>query len=166
MPMRQLLAATFLALFTAGAADAQSVFLVRHAERADAGAAPAMMASDPDLSPTGTARAESLAAMLKDANVRTIVTTEYKRTKQTAAPLARTLGIEPAVIASQDTAGLAARLKAATGNVLVVGHSNTLPEIIKLLGIDEPVTIAEAAFDDLFIVSRVGAPALLRLHYK
>jgi phosphohistidine phosphatase SixA len=165
--MRQMLAATLLVLFYTSAADAQAIFLVRHAERADDGmAAASMTGADPDLSPAGQARAESLAAMLEDASIRTIFTTEYKRTQQTAAPLGKRLGVEPTIVASKDTAGLVEKLKAATGNVLVVGHSNTVPEIIELLGLREHVTIEATAFDNLFIVPRVGAPTLLRLRYR
>ena len=62
------------------------MFLVRHAERADAGMAAAKMAGrDPDLSDAGKARANALAAMLKDARITAIFTTEYKRTRQTGA---------------------------------------------------------------------------------
>ena len=165
--MRQMLAVTLLVLFHASAAGAQAIFLVRHAERADAGmAAASMTGADPDLSPAGKARAESLARMLEDADIKTIFTTEYKRTQQTAAPLGRLLGVQPTVVTSKDTAGLARKLKAAAANVLVVGHSNTVPEIIDLLGIPERVTIEDSVFGDLFIVPRVGAPTLLRLHFE
>jgi len=57
-------------------------------------------------------------------------------------------------------------VKAATGNVLVVGHSNTLPGVIKALGITEPVSIAEEDYDNLFVVIRGEKPSLLRLHYR
>lgn len=165
--MRQLLAVAFLLLFCASAASAQTVFLVRHAERADAGmAAASMSGADPDLSGAGMARAEALAATLKDAGIRAIFTTEYKRTQQTAMPLARQLGIPPTVVTSKDPEGLVRRLKSAAGNVLVVGHSNTVPEILKALGVHDRITIEETAFDNLFVVSRAGAPSLLHLHYR
>ena len=75
------------------AAAQHTVFLVRHAERADTtpGAA-RRWPTDPDLSDAGRARAESLAAALKDAKITAIYTTEFKRTQQTAAPLAKALG--------------------------------------------------------------------------
>jgi len=143
------------------------VILVRHAERADAGTAAAKMAgADPDLSEAGKARAASLAALLKDAKISAIFTTEYKRTRDTAQPLAAATGITAAAINSKDAAGLIDNVKASPGNVLVVGHSNTLPEIIKALGIGEPVSIAEDQFDNLFVVVRGAKPALLRLHYR
>jgi broad specificity phosphatase PhoE len=148
-------------------AAAQSVFLVRHAERADtADGAPATMAADPDLSPAGRARAESLARMLKDAGITAIFTTEYKRTRQTAAPLAKLLRIEPTVVASKDAAGLARQVSSAAGHVLVVGHSNTLPDLIKALGVQTPVTIPDTDYDNFFIVTREGKPSLIRLHFQ
>ena len=143
------------------------VFLVRHAERADAGMAAAKMAgADPELSDAGKARAASLAALLKDAKITAIFTTEYKRTRDTAQPLAAAAGIATAAVSSKDTASLIDKVKASAGNVLVVGHSNTLPDVIKALGIDEPVSIAEHQFDNLFVVVRGAKPALLRLHYR
>ena len=72
------------------------------------------------------------------------------------------LGVQVTVVPSKDTAGLIQQVKAATGNVLVVGHSNTVPDVIKALGVAEPVTIAESEFDNLFIVSR---GELVRLRY-
>ncbi len=148
------------------AAAAQStVFVVRHAERADAGTKPPPGA-DPDLSAIGRARAESLAAMLKDARIAHIFTTELKRTQQTAEPLAKLLGVEPVVIVQKDVRALIDRLQSAAGNVLVIGHSNTVPEIVKMLGIAEPISIAETEFDNLFIVIRGATPSLLRLRYR
>lgn len=143
------------------------VFLVRHAERADAGMAAAKMAgADPELSDAGKARAASLAALLKDAKITAIFTTEYKRTRDTAQPLAAATGIASTAVVSKDATSLIDKVKASAGNVLVVGHSNTLPEIIKALGIGEPVSIAEDQFDNLFVVVRGPKPALLRLHYR
>ena len=143
------------------------VFLVRHAERADAGMAAAKVpGADPELSDAGKARAASLAALLKDAKITAIFTTEYKRTRDTAQPLAAATGITAAAVDSKDAAGLIDKVKASPGNVLVVGHSNTLPEVIKALGIGEPVSLADDQFDNLFVVVRGARPALLRLHYR
>jgi broad specificity phosphatase PhoE len=145
----------------------QTIFLVRHAERADGGSGAPTAVSDPDLSEAGHRRAASLATMLKDARIAAIFTTEYKRTQQTAAPLAKALGVAPVVVAGKDAPGLVARIKAATGNVLVVAHSNTLPEIVKGLGATAP-TIADADYDNLFVLSATkdGSPTLLQLHYR
>ncbi len=160
--------AMFMLLATASLAAAQTVLVVRHAERADAARAQGatMMADDPELSAAGRARAEALASTLKDAGVTEIFVTEYKRTQQTAAPLAKLLGVAVQTVSSKDTAALVSRLKSAKGNVLVVGHSNTVPDIIKGLGIATPVTIGEADYDNLFVVTPGERPALVRLHYR
>jgi len=158
-----------LVLSTSIAAQAPgrpTIFLVRHAERADISGP---MSADPDLSDAGRRRAESLAAMLKDAGVKMIFVTEFKRTQQTAAPLAQQAGLTPATISADRTADLVAKIKSATGpgNILVVGHSNTVPEVIKSLGIDSPVTIGDSDFDNLFIVTQNGSTKrFVRLHYR
>jgi broad specificity phosphatase PhoE len=154
----------FLALLLLPAvALAQPVaFVVRHAERADAGMA---ATKDPDLSEIGRARAHSLAAMLKDARVTGIYVSEFKRTRQTAEPLAALNRIEPVVLGEKDLAQLAARLKDG-GNVLIVGHSNTVPAILKALGVTDPVTVGDAEFDNLFVVTRGAAASLVRLRYR
>jgi phosphohistidine phosphatase SixA len=143
-----------------------AVFLVRHAERADTaeGGGPTM--TDPDLSAAGLARAESLATTLRHAKVTAIYTTEYRRTKQTAEPLAKALGLEPTVVMSKDLPGLMEKLKEATGNVLVVGHSNSVPGVIEALGVTEAVAIGDADYDNLFVVIRSAQHQLLRLSYR
>lgn len=149
-------------LFAQGA-----IFVVRHAERADTGAgAAAKTATDPDLSEAGQARAASLASLLRDAGIRDIYVTEYKRTQQTAAPLAKALGVTPIVIAATDTAGLASRLKRAAGPALVVGHSNSVPDVIAALGVTTPVSVADTEFDHLFIVTPQSPPHLIQLRYR
>lgn len=161
--MRRFLAVLLFVLGPAALAGAQpTVFLVRHAERAATAPGSPMMADDPDLSGAGIARAEALAKLLKDAKIRAIFTTDLKRTRQTAAPLARDTAVAATALPAKDVAGLVQRIKTATGNVLVVGHSNTLPEIITALGIPDPVTIHDTEFDNLFIVSH---GTLIRLHY-
>jgi broad specificity phosphatase PhoE len=148
----------FLSLFV-GAANAQTtIFIVRHAEKADA-------TKDTDLSEAGRARAEALAKMLRDANISTIYTTEFKRTQETAAPLARALGVNPTNLAAKDTAALAEKLRTTHGNALVVGHGNTIPDLIKALEITEPINVAENDYDNLFVVVLAEKPQLLRLHY-
>jgi broad specificity phosphatase PhoE len=149
-------------------ASAQStIFFVRHAERADSGSGEApKMATDPDLSAAGRARAQSLATVLKDAKITSIFTTEYKRTQQTAAPLAKALGLTITPVSSKDMAHLVKQLKAVAGNALVVGHSNTVPDVIKALGAPPPAQIADDEFDNLYVLTQGPAPVVLRLHYK
>ena len=144
-----------------------SVFLVRHAERADrAAGASAMMAADPDLSAAGRGRAASLATALKDAGITAIFATQFKRTQQTAEPLAAAVGVKVVTIPSKDTRALIAAIRAAHGNVLVVGHSDTVPDVIKGLGVETPLEIADREYDNLFVVTLNEKPTFLRLHYR
>ena len=141
-------------------ATAQStIFIVRHAEKADA-------TKDPDLSEAGRVRAEALAKMLQDANITAIYATEFKRTQQTAAPLAKALGITVTTLPAENSAALIAKLRSSNGNALVVGHGNTIADLIKALGISEPINIAENDYDNLFVVVLVEKPQLIRLHYR
>ncbi len=134
------------------AAHAQKlVFVVRHAERADSAMTQMQGKADPPLSARGKARAVKLAAMLADAGISAIYVTEYLRTKQTAQPLADKLHVAPRQYADADA--LVKELHSAHANdiVLVVGHSNTVPGIIKALGGSE-VKLEESDYDNLFIV--------------
>lgn len=138
------------------------IFLVRHAERADAGMSEQ---ADPPLSAEGLARAQRLATVLADAGVTAIVTTELLRTQQTAQPLASKLGLTGEVVAANNPAGVVAKLKIshALDIVLVVGHADTLPAILKAYGRSD-VTIGDNDYDNLFII--VPATGLVtRLHY-
>jgi broad specificity phosphatase PhoE len=157
---------TAVALAVPAAAMAQRlVYVVRHAERADGGMPPAGVTKpDPPLSEAGKARADKLASMLAVSGVTAIYVTEYVRTQQTAAPLAAALKLKPTAIPSSGTADLVARLKADHRNdiVLIVGHSNSVPEIITALG-GPPVTIADDEYDKLFIVvPATGAMTVIR----
>ena len=153
---------------TAAAAD-QVIFVVRHAERADAAgqAAAGMMANDPPLSAAGHERAKRLAALLASADVRHLFTTEFVRTQQTAAPTAAATQVKPVTSAGRDLAPLIQQVSQASGNVLIVGHSNTVPEVLKRLGVNASVSIADTEYDNLFIVVRpaAGEPTLIRLRY-
>jgi broad specificity phosphatase PhoE len=165
--MRRLLIPVLMvsAMGIPAAAKGQMVIVVRHAERADGGAgAPTTMAgsSDPELSEAGKARAAKLAAMLGDAGVTAIYTTEYRRTKDTAAPLAAKIGVAAEVVMARDADALAAKIKAhKSGAILVVGHSNTVPAIIKAIG-GSAVTVADDEYDSLFFVAANGTTTRIR----
>jgi broad specificity phosphatase PhoE len=147
-------------LFACTAVAGPTIFFVRHAEKATTGG------DDMDLSEAGRSRAESLATLLKDAEISAVYTSELKRTQQTAAPLAKGLHLEPAVIPARDQPALVEKLKGSTGNVLVVGHGNTIPNLIKTLGIATPINIADNDYDNLFVVLLEEKPRLIRLHYR
>ena len=151
----------FLALLVSVAASAAepAIFVVRHAEKAQGSDD-----KDPDLSSAGRARAESIAKVLKDAGITAIYATELKRTQQTAEPLARVMQLDVTIVPAKETATLVSELKAINGAALVVGHSNTVPQILQALGASATVTIGDAEYDNLFILAGGAPPKLLRLH--
>jgi 2,3-bisphosphoglycerate-dependent phosphoglycerate mutase len=146
-------------LFTLSAVAASPIiFVVRHAEKAADG-------NDPDLSAAGQQRAEELARILKDAEIAAIFTTEFKRTQETAAPTAKELHISPTVIPANQIPTLVEKLRSLKGNGLVVGHGNTIPDLLKALGVETRVKIPENDYTDLFVITMANKPKLLRLHY-
>ncbi len=158
MTKRFFLCYLFLSVLVATAAAQSTIFIVRHAEKADS-------SENPDLSEAGRAGAEALAKMLKDKNITAVYATEFKRTQQTAAPLAKALGVTVTTLPAKDKGALIAKLRASTGNALVVGHGNTIPDLIKELGISEPVSIGDNDYDNLFEIVLEQKPKLSRLHY-
>jgi len=143
-----------------------TVILVRHAEKvSDEG--------DPPLSEAGAARANELARVLSDARVSAIYTTQYKRTQNTAAPLATALGVTPKVMRVGKTTTYAADVVReilqhhAGKTVLVVGHSNTTVDVLRELGVKELPSIPETQYDDLFVVTLANnaIPKLVALRY-
>jgi broad specificity phosphatase PhoE len=154
--------ATFLAAFAAALAAVPAraaqdgpvtvVYLVRHAEKA------AQPAADPPLTPEGEARATALATLLRQAGVQDVYTTQYARTRSTAAPFVAAAGLQAIVIGATGDAPahartVADRILANPGRtVLVVGHSNTIPAIVEALGAPAPEPIRDDEYDDLFVV--------------
>ena len=129
-----------------------TIILVRHAEKADT-------TSDPVLSAAGTARAGALADSLAHSGIAGIVVTQLQRTRLTAQPLASRLGLVPVVVQAgapgvDHAAAVAALIRDhfAGKTVLVVGHSNTVPAIIRALGVTDVVTIPDWEYDDMFTV--------------
>jgi broad specificity phosphatase PhoE len=144
----------------AAVADAAPViFIVRHAEKA------ATDGDDPDLSLAGHKRADALARILNDAQITAAFVTEFKRTQETAVPTARAAHVRPTVVRANDVPGLVAKLRGLSGNGLVVGHGNTIPDLVKALGITTPIAIPEDDYAEIFVVSLHDPPQLLRLHY-
>ena len=128
-----------------------TVILVRHAEKA------AEPAADPPLTAEGVARAQALVEAVRGMPVTAIVSTDFMRTRATAAPLAARLGLTPEIVdprlrdhARLVAEGILARHRGET--VVVVGHSNTVPDIVAALGATRPPPICDAEYDNLYVV--------------
>ena len=141
-----------------------TVILVRHAEKIiDPNN------NDVDISAAGQARAQELIRVLGDAGLNAIYATQYKRTQETARPLADKLGLPVVQVNSKNTADLLAQIRTQHRGqiVLVVGHNNTVPEIIKALGGPDYPPIPETEFDNMYIVTvyRTGKAKVVKLKY-
>jgi broad specificity phosphatase PhoE len=148
-------------LFSAGVAVEASpiLFVVRHAEKAATGG------NDPELSAAGQQRAKALARILKDSDITAIFTTEFKLTQETAAPTAKATQVTPIIVPANNIPGLVEKLRGLKGNALIVAHGNTIPDLVKALGIETPVNIPENDYSELIVIMLSDKPQLLRLHY-
>jgi broad specificity phosphatase PhoE len=123
---------------------------------------------DPDLLPEGRASAIALADLFETDPFEgrrpvAIYATDYKRTRQTAAPAAARLALNVTIYDPSDIAGLIARVRAEPGPVLIIGHSNTVPDIIAALGGTRPAPLGHDDFGDLWIVEPGGATTRQRI---
>lgn len=123
------------------------VFLVRHAEKVDS-------SRDPELSEFGKERAQILAQTLISSELEYVHSTNYIRTKNTAAPVAIQFGLDINMYDPRNLPELVEKLKKIGGKHLVVGHSNTTPQMVELLGGDPGIPIEEKSeYDRLYILS-------------
>ncbi len=136
------------------------VVLVRHAEKAP------VPGDDPPISEAGRARAAALAAALRHSGVTAVVVSSRRRTAETAAVLATERGVTPVVVpldggGEAHVAAVAEAVRRQRGVVLVVGHSNTVPAIIRALGGPRLPDLCDAAYATLFVLqpAPAGSPA-------
>jgi phosphohistidine phosphatase SixA len=150
-------------------ATTTTIVLVRHAEKQIG------TISDAPLSPQGELRATRLAQMFGDAEtfgrVKQIYVTDTRRTQQTAAGLAQRLSISPVIVeARTSNADLAKRVLRENrgGLALIVGHNNTVPQLVAELGdVDSVPQIGDEEFDTMYVVTvpTIGRASVLRLKY-
>lgn len=155
-----------LFFLSAEAADFQpvTVIVVRHAEKTT------KPADDPGLTEQGKERSLKLVKLLQSAGIGRIYSSQYARTRLTAEPLAKELGLQVMQIDADKSETLVSTIVSDStggGKVLVVGHSNTLPEIIAALGAGKIPEIEDAEYDNFYIVTvySPGKATLLRLKF-
>lgn len=145
--------------------DTTTTFIViRHAEKEATG-------TDPNLNSDGVIRADELTRILSNISINAIYSTPYNRTKQTVTPLATAKSIT--ITEYSATKPYAELVKEITtpnrGKVIVlVGHSNTVPEILKELSNNSfTVSITDSQYDNLFIVNMPDnlSPKITHLKY-
>jgi broad specificity phosphatase PhoE len=157
-----LAALAVLAWWWRASAPATTILIVRHADR---------LGTDDALTPAGLARAQELAHVAAKAGVAAIYSSDTRRTRDTAQPLASALGLTPNLYPPDDTSALVRTIFAdhRGQTVLVVGHSNTVARIIAAAGGPTLPDLADDEYDDLFALTVCacpsGRPTLLRLQY-
>jgi broad specificity phosphatase PhoE len=136
---------------TAPTSQETTLIMVRHAEKMDDGT------RDPSLNEMGKDRAERLAQLLQeDFNIDAVYSTPYKRTRETAQPMADYIEKEIQTYDPRDLKGFINFLMEAKKGttVLVVGHSNTTPNLVNVvLGEEKYEQLDESAYGDIFIVT-------------
>lgn len=125
------------------------LYLVRHAEKQADGS------RDPELTEAGAHRAENLAGWFEDKDIRDIWSSDYKRTRDTAQPTLARLGLELNIYDPRDLPALSETLLSNQNNALIVGHSNTTPELARLLCKCVVVIedMDESEYDRLIVIS-------------
>jgi broad specificity phosphatase PhoE len=143
------------------------VYLVRHGEKVLANPSD----PDPDISLLGRNRAQALATRLGASGITAIITTQFKRTQQTAKPLADQIGVTPEIvhagnIGDTDSAAIAV-MRHRGGKVLVVGHTNTIAPIIAALGGPKLPNICDNQYSNLFVlyIQPDAQTQLIKQHY-
>jgi phosphohistidine phosphatase SixA len=129
-------------------------YVVRHAEKAVNAGGAAMMAGDPPLSEAGQRRAAALLDVLKDAGIHYIFSTNTLRTKSTAEPLRVYFRLITEIYAAKPDSAFITRLKGIKKNTLIVGHSNTVDDIVNGLcnAVKVPGDLNDSEYDNLFVI--------------
>jgi len=139
-----------------------TIIVVRHADRAG---------TADSLSTAGVERARDLAQAAKMAKLQAIYVTDTRRSRDTAAPAAAMAHVTPEVYDAKGYEALIKRIRQdhAGGSVLIVGHSNTVPDIIRAAGGPEVDAIGENEYTGLYVVAVTGTPicgaTLVQLQY-
>jgi len=129
---------------TAEEPEAPSYYVMRHLQKGEG--------QDPPLSAEGAGNARRLIGYFHTDPPRVIYVSTTRRARETAAPLAARLRVELRTYDPADTPGLIGRVRAERGPVLIVGHSNTVPEIVERLGGKRPTALTETDYGDLWRV--------------
>lgn len=139
-----------------------TIFLVRHAEKANDGT------NDPPLSEEGKIRAAKLAEVLKNSGVTAIYSTNYKRTRTTVEPIAKTFGLEVRLYEAQKEPELKRLVDENKGGVVVIcGHSNSTPWSANFLAGTKLDSFNEAEYGNILIITfwDFGKAYLTRVNY-
>jgi len=136
----------------------QTFYIVRHAEKEVASSGATMMTNDPPLSEAGKQRAEALKEVLKKERIGYIYSTNTIRTQSTAEPVRAYFNLSTQVYQPIPDQVFISHLLSLKKNVLLVGHSNTVDDVVNKLcsAVKIPSDLPDNAYDNLFIVRKKG----------
>lgn len=145
-------------IFLLASCSSTTYYIVRHAEKETSGA---MMLSDPPLTSAGEKQAIDLKNFLQQKKIKHIYSTNYARTVSTAEPTRQFFGLTLTLYDPRKNEELVEKLKQINdGNVLIVGHSNTVDDVVNsLLGKTQMSDLADSDYGQVFIVKRKGNQA-------
>lgn len=146
----------FAFVFISLTACSQTYYIVRHGEKA--AATGEMNATNPPLSDLGKARADALKEVLKNEKIGYIFSTNTIRTRSTAEPLSTLLNIPIETYNPRPDSAFISQLRSLKKNVLIVGHSNTVDDIVNMLTKEQkvPKDLEDSEYNNLFIVTVKG----------
>ncbi|KAA3638587.1 MAG: histidine phosphatase family protein [Proteobacteria bacterium] len=133
-----------LMLWSLGPASAATFYVLRHAEK--------QTGDDPALTEQGQQRAQRLANLLSNADIQAIYSSHYQRTRQTAEPIAE---IKKLPITQYDPKALnqfAQKLLSENKNAVIIGHSNTTPQLVRMLSQQPIPDMDEKTYDLIYQV--------------
>lgn len=116
------------------------------------------MSIDVPLTEAGKQRAETLKRILRNKHVNQIYSTNYNRTKATAMPLAEHLHLQIKLYDPRDTGFVVKLMQINKGNILVVGHSNTVDDLVNRLAGSRQIQgdLPDTQYGDLFVIRKKG----------
>lgn len=130
---------------------ADTVYVMRHLQKATG--------EDPPLTAEGSNNASLVALQLANAGIRGVFATATRRAAQTGEPLARAQGLTVTTYDPRNVPGLVEAVKSISGNVLVVGHSNTVPDLVAAFGGTKPPPLTESDYGTIYVV-KAGTPTV------
>lgn len=143
----------FIAVLFLLSCQTTTYYIVRHAEKETANT----MTTDVPLSEAGKQRAAALKNLLQKENIRHIFSTNFIRTQSTVQPLARAINV-PIEIYDPKDSQFVSKLKSLDGNILIVGHSNTIDNLVNDLSGKKEINgdLPDSEYGGLFVIKKKG----------
>ncbi|MDN3653649.1 histidine phosphatase family protein [Thalassotalea ponticola] len=132
------------------------LYLIRHAEKQTTDI-------DPALTHCGLQRAKFLARYFSDKQIKTVYTTDYKRTQQTASAISQANELTLQEYDPGKLSELVTRVKNQQQSAVVVGHSNTTPNLAALIISDDVAPLSEEIYDTIYYIQVSGSETSLRV---